>query len=82
MSGPPTPGGPGVRGIYNGLGHRGKPATSPQTSPLYFAGHLNGAADVPRLQAEVGVKVFIGGNGCGVCGAGCLLHRSLRGPQD
>lgn len=59
---------------------RGKPPASPQTSPLYFAGHLNGAADVPRLQAEVGVKVLVGGNGGRVCGAGCLLHRSLGGP--
>lgn len=60
----------------------GNPQASPKASPLNFAGHLNGAADVPRLQAEVGVEVFTGGDGCGVGGAGGLLHRSLGGPQD
>lgn len=52
----------------------------PQTSPLHLAGHLNGAADVSRFQAEAGVKVLFSRNGCRVGGAGCLLHRGLSGP--
>lgn len=50
---------------------------SSRCSPLYFAGHLDWAADIAGLQAEVGVKVLIRGNGRGVGRAGCLLHRGL-----
>lgn len=56
-------------------------STCPQTSPLYFAGHLNGAANVSGLQTEAGVKVFLRRNGCGVGGTGCLLHWSLSETQ-
>lgn len=71
----------GLQRLVGPLSLRKSPA-SPQTLPLYLAGHLDGAADVSGLQAEAGVKVFIRGNGCGVGGAGCLLHRSLGGPQN
>lgn len=84
VSGFPLEGAPCVTGVCKGSGGPGRvpvPEGSPQTSPLYFAGHFNGAADVPRLQAEVGVEVFAGGNSCGVGGAGCLLHGSLGGPS-
>lgn len=67
----------GKLGAYVGPHPKKVAPGSSRCSPLYFAGHLDGAADIAGLQAEVGVEVLIRGNGRGVGGAGCLLHRGL-----
>ena len=47
------------------------------TAPLDFAGKLDGPPDVPAVQVELGVEVFLGCDGCGVVRTGALGHVAL-----
>lgn len=51
------------------------------TTPLDFAGELDGTSDVPAVQVELRVEVLLGRDGRGVVGAGALGHVTLTETQ-
>lgn len=83
MNGPSTPGAPCVRGIYKGLGTHRKPATQPSdlTSVLPCWTSQWGRPMFLDLQAEVGVKVFIGEMAVGFVGWRFCCTGACMGPR-